>query len=497
MACDIFDKDISKKLREYKIQDKSDSKFHISKQSRKFKTENIRISHKKYLTDYNKIIQNNKDKIKNKYEKMINKVENDETKIKQLKAKMKNEIIKQNKIMVSRTFCIYPTNKQKQKLQEWNNECIKVYNKCVEKYNKEKDNFDTKYMKQKLLIFKELYNNGKKPAPYDILTDVVNDFCGNIKSCKSNKNVKQFEFNKRDKNKQNTWSILIPNKSINKKGIFIRILKNMKYSKEGIKLIKQYGTNHDCRLVYNKNKDRYYIKLPILIDTKIIKKRSSICALDPGEKVFITYYSTKDAGFIGEDMRKILLKIRSKISLYQRLQKKKPEKKENIQIKINKLFMKMKNIVKELHNKCALYLVRNYNKILVPEFKTQYMISRKQINNKIKKIFETEKNKEKLREKLKQLGKQRKLSKKVKFVLNQLSHYKFKQHLRAKCLEYGCEFIDCTEEYTSKTCSNCGMLNKEIKERTLICSFCKKKINRDINGSKNILMKYLKGVKPV
>ena len=52
----------------------------------------------------------------------------------------------------------------------------------------------------------------------------------------------------------------------------------------------------------------------------------------------------------------------------------------------------------------------------------------------------------------KQFVKKAELNKKVKFVLNMLSHYSFRQHLHHKCLEYGCEMKIVTEEYTSKTC---------------------------------------------
>jgi len=38
---------------------------------------------------------------------------------------------------------------------------------------------------------------------------------------------------------------------------------------------------------------------------------------------------------------------------------------------------KIRNKVKELHNQTALYLCRNYKRIMVPEFKTQPMISDK------------------------------------------------------------------------------------------------------------------------
>ncbi len=72
------------------------------------------------------------------------------------------------------------------------------------------------------------------------------------------------------------------------------------------------------------------------------------------------------------------------------------------------------------------------------------------------------------------------LSKKVKFVLNNLSHYKFKQHLLHKGKEYGRDVKIVTEEYTSKCCSNCGYLSDEYIDRIKTCPYCNLKINRNI-----------------
>jgi putative transposase len=85
------------------------------------------------------------------------------------------------------------------------------------------------------------------------------------------------------------------------------------------------------------------------------------------------------------------------------------------------------------------------------------------------------------------------LSKKVKFVLNQLSHYQFRQHLLHKCKEYGCELKIVTEEYTSKCCGRCGFLSNNYSKRLKKCSNCNLEIDRDINGSRNILIKNWSG----
>jgi putative transposase len=87
------------------------------------------------------------------------------------------------------------------------------------------------------------------------------------------------------------------------------------------------------------------------------------------------------------------------------------------------------------------------------------------------------------------MRKKKRLAKRVKFVLNQLSHYKFKQHLANKCNEYGCELKIVTEEYTSQCCSQCGILSNSYIKRLKCCISCNFTIDRDLNGSRNILLK--------
>ena len=50
-----------------------------------------------------------------------------------------------------------------------------------------------------------------------------------------------------------------------------------------------------------------------------------------------------------------------------------------------------------------------------------------------------------------------------------------------------------TEEYTSKTCGNCGVLDNNLGcKNTFNCKSCNVAIDRDTNGARNILLKYLK-----
>src|SRR5207248_9290664 len=61
------------------------------------------------------------------------------------------------------------------------------------------------------------------------------------------------------------------------------------------------------------------------------------------------------------------------------------------------------------------------------------------------------------------------------------SHYRFRQYLLHKSR------VICTEEYTSKTCGCCGVINRNLgSSKTLQCPSCGATIDRDANGTRNV-----------
>jgi putative transposase len=269
--------------------------------------------------------------------------------------------------------------------------------------------------------------------------------------------------------------------------------------------------NHDCRLFYDKINDKYTLLIPVDIERKNIVDRHKIVALDPGEKIFMSYFGLDHFGHFGHNIREKIMNERNKISKYQSaLSKKKNKRKEKLKCrkklnkKIENVYKRINNIVKDLHNQTASYLCKNYDMILIPEFATQQMVkkvAKVEIDttcdsyNKRKKIVSQayEKSKEEGKMELKKYTKRKRLDKKVKFVLNMLSHYKFRQHLIQKGDEYGCRVEVVTEEYTSKACTKCGEMSENYdKNRQKTCRECGYKIDRDINGSRNILIKNMK-----
>ena len=341
-----------------------------------------------------------------------------------------------------------------------------------------------------------------KPAPDETLKSEIKYFCSNLKSARTNlfnENIKEFSIEY--KNIKDKQTIFISNRSINKKGIFKNTLKKMECSNFN-KIILKHNIDKECKLMYDKKFNNYYLYIVIEKKYKNIENRKEIVALDPGEKIFLSYYSNNEIGNIGNNMRIFILKQQKKIKNLQSILKKNKNKnnksiknKKMLNKKILKLYKKIKGYVNEVHKKAALYLCRNYENIILPSFETRGLISNKKIKIETERIKKL--NKEDGKKEIKKLSKLIGLSKKVKFVLTRQSHYRFKEYLKAKAKEYKTTVYDADESYTSMTCTKCGDQSKEYnKDRIKQCK-CGYKIDRDCNGSRNILLKCLKSLIPV
>ena len=336
---------------------------------------------------------------------------------------------------------------------------------------------------------KERRNKIKKPAPDETLKGEIKTFCSNLKSARTNSynnNNNPFELTYKNISKKQT--IIVNNRNISSKGIFSNALKELK-CKNFKNIIKKYQINQECKLLYDKTLNGYYLYILVKKNKIEIKNRKEVVAIDEGEKIFASFYSVNEIGNLGKDMRIKILGIQNLIKQYQKKikNKKYKKKKKSLKKKIAKCFNKIKGYVNEVHKKASKYLCENYKNILLPVFETKPMISK----NKIK--IETEKikklSKEEGKEKIKKLNKQIRMSKKVKFVLSMQKHYKFKEYLKALGERYKTVIYDVNEAYTSQVCTKCGIKSKEYTtERIKKCS-CGYKIDRDMNGSRNILLK--------
>ena len=279
-----------------------------------------------------------------------------------LKTEYFKELSKCDKTTVCKQYRIYPSKEQVLIINGYSNECKKLYDKLVTMYyenNTNKIMFDKSYKIIKKPIFDIIYGDNPKPAPYDMLTDVIKEFCQNIKSTKTNKkrgNITDFEI--KPKNISKSHSLYLRKGIISNNTFYSTLLgEKIDGMNLDITMIKA-----DCRLICDKINNKYYLKVPIHKRCKFIKNREPVVALDPGEKIFLAYHGLNSFGMIGINPEKKILGIEKKIKKISRIIKKginkkgKKISKKNINILTNRrqsYYDQIKNYTKELRNKAA------------------------------------------------------------------------------------------------------------------------------------------------
>jgi putative transposase len=139
--------------------------------------------------------------------------------------------------------------------------------------------------------------------------------------------------------------------------------------------------------------------------------------------------------------------------------------KEPDKIKRNKMWAKVKNRIDDLHWKTIKYLTDYYDVIIVGDINVSSCVKKRGNGFELPRI--------------------------VKRVLLQYSFYEFKRRLIWKCNVLGKKCILTDEWYTSKGCCACGAYNDPKGKEIYSCSRCHNHMDRDLNGSINILIKTL------
>ena len=77
--------------------------------------------------------------------------------------------------------------------------------------------------------------------------------------------------------------------------------------------------------------------------------------------------------------------------------------------------------------------------------------------------------------------------------VNKWNFFQFEQMLAYKAEAAGCKVVFVDARYTSQRCSSCGYIHKgnRQKQSQFKCRECGFRLNADLNGSRNIVMKYL------
>ena len=329
------------------------------------------------------------------------------------------------------------------------------------------------------------YTEDHYHTPYCIIADVIHEFISNVKGniTKMLKNqpilapngdvikeapkngLTEFTFKKR-KIERKLKSMSIESHYTNEKGFYSSRMGQIKILDMDFKWT---DIEHDYKLIYDKYTNKYYIHVPQYVESKQQPEdddRNEIASMDPGEKTFQTVYGLDHVIFIGQKTSKVIWNRLEKIDTKKKKNKKKTKTKSrkrnrNYKKAIDRHHRKIDHYVDELHNKTTIYLCRNYKRVMVTDF------SSKKVNSK-----------------------SGNLNKKSKRILGKLSHYRFRGKLQNKCEEYGTQYLEVNEAYTSKTCCKCGTIKKDLAgKRIYECDQCGFKCDRDVHGSINIFLK--------
>ena len=211
---------------------------------------------------------------------------------------------------------------------------------------------------------------------------------------------------------------------------------------------------------------RYYLCIPTYTDPEI-SKTTRTCAIDPGVRTMLTGYDPDGLVFeYGKNIDSIAKRwlLADKIKGRLRRFAGKRNERYNYKRKQMDLYAKIKRMIKDCHHKISKWLSKRYHKVLLPKFETSKMITK--IN--------------------------RKLHRTTVRKMQGWSHYAFRILLKHKMEQNGNQLIECTEEYTSKTCGSCGRINHGLgSSKSFICPqpSCELRIDRDIGAARNIFLK--------
>jgi transposase len=378
-------------------------------------------------------------------------------------------------------------NKEYTEIEDLNKQIIdNKKQKKILKTKQEKEQIDKqiqtlentlKEKKEKLLEIKKTLLKSKNQniteweleTPKDTRAGAVKDVCSAYKSGFSNLiagNIKYF--NLKYKKKSNSRQCMVISKQYikNKDGIlfiakqFFKDQCKFAMGKRTKKKYKDLNIECDCRIV--KDKNVYWLFIPVINPEKPIIKEPkettettiNYCGVDPGIRTLFTIFGNKGCSEYNYN-NNLIKTLDSRIK---NLKNSREKQKRVRKRKINKIEINKSNAINEIHWKSVTGLLKDYDIIFFGDIKSHEITKG---------------------------GKNRNLNSDM----NNIKFYILKQRLLFKSLEKNKHVFFTKEPYTTKTCSFCGKLNNPYMSKIYNCVDCKKRVGRDVNAGKNILMK--------
>ncbi|AAS54227.1 AGL264Wp [Eremothecium gossypii ATCC 10895] len=383
-----------------------------------------------------------------------------------------------------KTVRIYPTSKQKEILHLWLTATRHMYNLAVAeriRLGKEAKENGTK-VKMKLKHLREVMPLKKnfdyerdpkltylKNVPFLIKDNGLRDFDKDYRTnlAKSKNTLRPFKIHfKKIKDKQSmtvekkVWGL--------SRGIYHDVFRKGAF-RSTEPLPEQLP--HDSRLIREHGK--WFLVIPYETSGLMPKKEAiNAVAVDPGVRTFLTTYDSSQRVLeIGEDgylkLQHLDRRLRSLQSEIHKLRSKgivlsKEDRKRKIRNRrtvISRLYQRKKNLANDVHRKASHLLASKYNYILIPVLNFHNF---------------------------------KKTNRRVKANLANMKHCLFVQRLKNKASHFeNTTVIEVDEEFTTKTCSLCGVRSNIGASKVFKCDNCDATFDRDHNAAKNILLKYL------
>jgi putative transposase len=359
---------------------------------------------------------------------------------------------------ISRKTQLYPTPTQKLLFNRWFSASRWCFNKAKEIQDARKkagEDYLSKYDLRSRVLSEASEFFGD--IPYLVKAGAVLDYCEAQKTAiakyKKTGEISEILFRSR---KKSTQSCVIKPESVTKKGVYAKTAGELKTSEP---------LHTDGESVLKRENGKYFLHATVKTTEKVTcENQARIVAVDPGIRTFTTFYAGNVCGKVGEgDFSRI---TRLCICLDKLISRKAKSRNHRERRSINKAIQrhraKIQNLIDELHKKTALFLIKNFDVILLPSFET------KQMSDKTK----------------------RKIGRKSVRAMLTFSHYRFKQYLKYKAEVYGKKVLEVNEAYTSKTASWTGEVkniggNRYIKSQGVM-------VDRDINGARGIMLRALR-----
>lgn len=340
-----------------------------------------------------------------------------------------------------------------------------VYNKVLDAVLKRKERVNFFELRNKYVIKKNnpIVSDWETLTPKDIRASAVKDLVNNMESnfeLLKRRQIRGFQLSYSSK-KDRRPSIGIAKSAIKLDGRKLFIYNT--YLKTPIKITKRDHIppiDRDCRLQIINN--QWFLCVPYIERRQKIMNGNAFCSLDPGVRSFQTIYSNEEVVQIKTNTE-LINKLHAKLDTFRSLRKWRTISRSHWKRRENKVNIRIGNLKDELHYKTINYITNYYKVIFIPKFETQGLA--KKIKNK-----------------------------NINRNLMMMSHFTFRSRLKIKAFEKGCYVDECTEEYTSQTCGNCGSLHKISSSDIYKCPSCSYTIDRDVNGARNIAIKRLNGL---